>query len=189
MHYDVTQTQYQQLMTMNPSEFKDPQNPVENLSWNDAVEFCKRLSELNEEKSANRMYRLPTEAEWEYSCRAGSDAVYCFGNDHSKMVQFAWTGQNSSGTTHPVGQKSANSWGLFYMHGNVFEWCSDLRGDYGSEAVVDPAGATSGAERISRGGSWFHAPIHCRAATRVWNPPANFSNCQGFRVVMEVVGK
>ncbi|MFO1001345.1 MAG: formylglycine-generating enzyme family protein [Planctomycetaceae bacterium] len=183
--YEVTQTEYEQLTGENPSEFKGPQNPVENVSWTKAEEFCRKLSELPKEKSAGRLYRLPTEAEWEYACRAGADTVFSFGDDDSVMTNFAWIEQNSEKKSHAVGQKAPNSWGLFDMHGNVFEWCSDWHDEYTSESVIDPVGPASGSARLARGGSWLHEPYHCRASTRVWNPPANYSNVQGFRIVMD----
>jgi formylglycine-generating enzyme required for sulfatase activity len=138
--YEVTQEQYEQVMGTNPSYFqgdhvaeRDPKtgvvkeidssnHPVEQVSWEDAVEFCERLSELPEEKAAGRVYRLPTEAEWEYACRAGTNTKYSFGDDEGQLGDYAWFEANSGGT-HPVGQKQPNAWGLYDTHGNVFEWC------------------------------------------------------------------
>jgi hypothetical protein len=110
--HEVTQEQYEKVMGKNPSQFKGKQNPVEKVSWNDAVEFCRKLSELSEEKSAGYVYRLPTEAEWEYSCRAGTTTTYSFGDSEAGAGDYAWYGKNSGKTTHPVGQKKPNAWGL-----------------------------------------------------------------------------
>ena len=130
--FEVTQQQYQKVMGTNPSRFKGPQNPVEQVSWNDAVEFCRKLSALPAEKSSGYEYRLPTEAEWEYACRAGTTTKYSFGDSESELGDYAWYGLverlmeiadergNSGEKSHPVGGKKPNAWGLFDMHGNVF---------------------------------------------------------------------
>ena len=127
--HEVTQAQYEQVMGVNPSHFKGANNPVETVSWEDAVEFCRRLSELPAEKAAGHVYRLPTEAEWEYACRAGTTTKYSFGDDESDLGDHAWFLENfleNSGTnTHPVGRKGPNAWSLYGMHGNVLEWCQD----------------------------------------------------------------
>ena len=129
---EVTQSQYQKVMRKNPSYFQgrrvDGESgdlPVEQVSWEDAVLFCKRLSELPEEKMAGRSYRLPTEAEWEFACRADSSSAYFFDTDPATLDEYAWFKKNSADRTHPVGTKKPNPWGLFDMHGNVAEWCSD----------------------------------------------------------------
>jgi formylglycine-generating enzyme required for sulfatase activity len=147
---EVTQAQHEAVMGMNPSQFKGPTNPVESVSWEDVVEFCRKLSE-----KTRRTVRLPTEAEWEYACRAGSKTRFSFGDSDSVLGEYAWWGRsNSGGKTHPVGQKRPNAWGLYDMHGNVWEWCADRYGPYSSETSVDPQGATSGGLRVMRGGSW-----------------------------------
>ncbi|MFO0905690.1 MAG: formylglycine-generating enzyme family protein [Pirellulales bacterium] len=152
--HQVTQEQYQKVMGENPSGFEGPQNPVEKVSWEDAVEFCRRLSTLPEEKAAGRVYRLPSEAEWEYACRAGSTTEYCFGDSQSQLNEYAWHHDNSGKRTHPVGKRKPNAWGLYDMHGNVWEWCWDWLGDYPKGSVTDPTGPTTDASRVDRGGSY-----------------------------------
>jgi formylglycine-generating enzyme required for sulfatase activity len=134
--YEVTQKQWVIIMGNNPSGFKGGNNPVENVSWNDVQEFIRKLNA----KEGTTAYRLPTEAEWEYACRAGSTTKYCFGNDKSQLGQYAWYEKNSDNKTHPVGQLQANAWGLYDMHGNVWEWCEDWYGEdyYSSSPSTDP---------------------------------------------------
>ena len=115
--YPITQKQYQSVMRNNPSNFKGDNLPVEQVSWDDAVAFCKKLSEITGQKIS-----LPSEAQWEYACRAGSTGKYCFGDDVNQLENYAWYNENSGSKTHPVGEKLANSWGLHDMHGNVWEW-------------------------------------------------------------------
>ncbi len=130
---EVTQGQYEKVMGTNPSYFQKQivrksdtsMYPVEQVSWGDAVEFCKKLSDLPEEKRAGRVYRLPTEAEWEYACRAGGKTAYSFGASSNLLGDYAWFTENSSKQTNPVGQKKPNAWGLCDIHGSVWEWCSD----------------------------------------------------------------
>jgi eukaryotic-like serine/threonine-protein kinase len=141
--YEVTQGEYERVMGTNPSHFKgDPRLPVETVSWQDAMTFCERLSALPAERSAGRVYRLPTEAEWEYACRAGSTTIYSFGDSEGSLGDYAWYDSNSGSKTHPVGQKRPNAWGLYDMHGNVWEWCSDWYDGsyYASSPVDDPTG-------------------------------------------------
>jgi formylglycine-generating enzyme required for sulfatase activity len=181
--YEVTQEHYEKVMGKNPSKFKGKQNPVEMVSWNDAVEFCRKLSELPDEKAAGIVYRLPTEAEWECACRAGTTTVFGFGDSDSQLDEYAWYAKNSGNTTHPVGGKKPNPWGLYDMHGNVLEWCQDWSGDYPSGAVTDPTGAVSGSDRVFRGGSWFYHSRLCRSAYRRSRSSSNRRSDLGFRVL------
>ena len=186
--YAVTQEQYKRLMGRTPSHFKGPQNPVEQVDWDDAVEFCRKLSALPDEKSASYVYRLPTEAEWEYACRAGTTTAYSFGDSDANPDDYAWHYENSDETTHTVGQKKPNGWGLYDMHGNVEEWCQDLYGRYKSGAVTNPTGPSKGSNRVVRGGSFAHFEIDmCRSAYRDgYAPDARHENL-GFRVLRSSV--
>ena len=187
--YEVTQEQYEQVMGSNPSEFKGPQNPVEMVSWDEAVEFCRKLSALPAEQSVGYVYRLPTEAEWEYACRAGTTSKYSFGDSESELGDYAWYRDNSGGTTHPVGQKKPNGFGLYDMHGNVWERCQDWYGDYPKGSTTDPTGAASGSgsERVIRGGSWYFYSDEFRSADRNSLPPDLRGYGLGFRVLRSSV--
>jgi len=185
--HEVTQAQYEQVMGNNPSKFNAAENPVEMMSWDDAVEFCRRLSELPSEKAVGNIYRLPTEAEWEYACRAGTATKYSFGDDGSDLGDYAWYDSNSGSKTHPVGGKQPNAWGLYDMHGNVWEWCQDWYGDYPTGAVTDPSGPASGRGRVRRGGGWSSFAEQCRSAFRIRLSPANRNPSNGFRVVCSSV--
>ena len=175
----VTQAQYEAVMGANPSFNKGAANPVDTVVWDDAVEFCKKLS-----AKTSQAVRLPTEAEWEYACRAGTQTAFSFGDDESASGDYAWHNGNSGGTTHPVGQKKPNPWGLCDMHGNVWQWCADWFGDYPKQAATDPQGPASGTARVLRGGSWNYAPHDCRSATRGSNSPEGRFVDFGFRVVV-----
>jgi formylglycine-generating enzyme required for sulfatase activity len=178
---EVTQAQYGAVMDTNPSQFKGATNPVEMVCWDDATEFCKELSE-----TTRQAVRLPTEAEWEYACRAGTTTRFSFGDDISVLGDYAWHRANG-GTPHPVGQKKPNPWGLFDMHGNVWEWCADWFVEYTKEEATDPQGPVSGEYRVLRGGDWFTLSEYCRSASRINVPPDDSRrNLYGFRVVVSV---
>jgi len=177
--YPVIQSQYEAVMGTNPSYFSgNPQNPVENVLWSEAQAFCEKLSELTGQK-----YRLPTEAEWEYACRAGTHTRYYFGDDEKQLGEYAWYSQNSYSTTHPVGQKNPNNWGLYDMHGNVWEWCEDGWHNNYQNAPKDGSSWNNNRSqnRVLRGGSWNYNPRYCRSAYRNIND-SRYGN-YGFRVV------
>lgn len=192
--FEVTQSEYSKLMEKNPSQNRYPgrfdsvdtdELPVEQVSWEDAVEFCSRLSESPEEKKESRLYRLPTEAEWEYACRAGSKTAYSFGDDPELLPSHGWYAKNKYQSTREVGILPPNRWGLYDMHGNVAEWCSDWYAEYPKLPVTDPIGPSEGTFRILRGGSVLGAPATCRSACRYGLPPKDcFSANLGFRVVL-----
>jgi formylglycine-generating enzyme required for sulfatase activity len=193
--FEVTQAQYLKVMGNNPSYFQGEQvngidssnHPVDQVSWEDAVEFCKRLSELPEERAAGRVYRLPTEAEWEYACRAGGNAPFGFGG-LELAEDYGWFNSNSKGMSQPVGQKNRSDWGLYDMHGNVMEWCSDWAGDYPVGAVSDPTGPKEGDLRMKRGGDWMRPAVLGKSGCRMNGfPPDTRSNYVGFRVAMSAL--
>ena len=183
--YEVTNTQWKSV-TGNSSRTsrKGDDHPVELVRWQDAVEFCRQLSELPEEKKAGRIYRLPTEAEWEYACRAGTKTGYAFGDDESRLDEYGWFVSNSGKSTHSVGQKQPNAWGLYDMHGNAEEWCNDWAGAYVSEDITDPHGPSKGSSRICRGGSYSYAASSCRSAIRAMADPSEFE--LGFRIAIDL---
>jgi len=193
---EVTQGQYEKVMGANPAHFQkrvirktdSSMYPVEQVSWERAVEFCRKLSELPEEKAAGRVYGLPTEAEWEYACRAGSKTAYSSGESPQSLNDCTWLGTNSNNTTHPVGEKKANAWGLFDMHGNVSEWCNDRYGAYPKAAVSDPAGPQRGSSRVYRGGSIYHSASLCRSSVRFSEDPTVRQRSIGFRVALSPFG-
>jgi formylglycine-generating enzyme required for sulfatase activity len=190
---EVTQAQWETLMGTTVAQQRDkagpelplwgqgPDYPMYYVNWDDAMEFCRKLTKR--ERSAGRLpegyeYQLPTEAQWEYACRAGTTGDYA-GN----LDAMAWYAQNSGNTIHPVAQKRANAWGLYDMHGNVGEWCADWNGNYPGGPVRDPTGPTSGGLHLSRGGSWNFLAPYCRSASRWLDPGIRFFN-QGFRLAL-----
>ena len=180
----VTQGQWARVMGNNPSRFKDDGDkcPVEKIRWDEAQKFIEKLNEME----GTDKYRLPTEAEWEYACRAGGAERFCFGDDEGKLGEYAWYRGNSGKRTHPVGNKKANAWGLYDMHGNVWEWCQDCYGDYPAGPVTDPKGSPSCEFRVSRGGSWFDNASDIRSAHRGWGWPSNRVNNLGFRLAWDL---
>lgn len=200
--YEVTQREYTAVMQTNPSRFAgDVNRPVETVSWEDATQYCQKLTET--ERAAGRLpagygYRLPTEAEWEYACRAGTTTRFSFGDDESTLGQYAWfqsnSGYNASlgidggGTTFPVGSLRANDWGLHDMHGNVTEWVRDWRSNYPGGNVTDWFGPATGTSKISRGGALNSPSGSCRSASRgSGGPPDMKGYGTGFRVVLAEV--
>jgi len=205
--YEVTQEEYEKLVIGNPSKFKDPQNPVERVRWVEAALYCngrstaEGLQPCYDENtfacnSTANGYRLPTEAEWEYACRAGADGEYWFGSDASRLGDYAWFRDNSSERTHPVGTKRPNPWGLFDMYGNVGEWCQDVYDQrYDPTHPKTASGsANGGPKRTLRGGAWSSSPSKCRSSSRSGEAPGNFADACfaradiGFRCVRRAPG-
>ena len=191
--HEVTQKAYQLLTGTNPSKFKDPNAPVERVSWLAAAKYC-NLRSLRDGLApcysadfatcdvSAAGYRLPTEAEWEYACRAGTSGAYSFGDDPARLGRFAWHKANAAKTTHPVAAKAPNPWGLHDMHGNVAEWCNDRYGEgyYATAPASDPPGPAAGTERVLRGGSWRSGPDACRSAGRFSEEPGFADVCFGY---------
>jgi formylglycine-generating enzyme required for sulfatase activity len=189
--YEVTQAHYQAIMGNNPAKFQgNLQNPVEQVSWNDTQEFSKKLS-----LKTGREFRLPSEAEWEYACRAGTTTAYSFGDNDSSLGEYAWYDTNSGSKTHPVGEKKPNPWSLYDMHGNVWEWCQDSFTSYGGESdLIRKTGKAITKEnenlRVMRGGSWLGFARHCKSAFRSFGTSALADvryYSMGFRVVCVIV--
>ena len=172
---ELTQAQWTAVMGNNPSHFNGDDLPVETVSWDDAQEFIKKVNSSGVMPSGWKM-ALPTEAQWEYACRAGETGPYSGG----AIEQVAWHDENSGGETHPVGTKKPNAWGLHDMHGNVREWCADWYGD-SRRGGTDPSGPSSGVDRVDRGGSWYSLAAYCRAANRFRNNPDIRNRYLGFR--------
>jgi formylglycine-generating enzyme required for sulfatase activity len=184
---EVTQEQYERVMGANPSYFKGRgrELPVEQVSWNDAVEFCKKLGDMIAVDRVPGTPRLPTEAEWEFACRAGTRSEYCSGDGLGDLADVGWHNGNSGGALHPVGRKRPNAWGLYDMHGNLWEWCQDWYKDcYAEGAASDPRGPAEGVYRVSRGGGFGDDPEYSRSARRFGRDPATRGVYLGFRVVM-----
>ena len=193
---EVTQAQWQAVMGTEPWKGRryakeGAGNALSWVSWNDATAFCTKVSQ-----KAARTVRLPTEAEWEYACRAGNKTAYCFGDDVSKLGDYAWYKNNAwdirEQYPHPVGQKKPNAWGPYDMHGNVWEWCRDWYDEKYYAAggdTVDPTGPASGSSRVLRGGSFFNGDGNCRSAIRDWTVRDYRIDLNGFRVVLPVVAR
>jgi uncharacterized protein (TIGR02996 family) len=207
--YPVRQRDYEAVMVSNPSTFNEsngggPDHPVDMVSWQDAVEFCERLSNRPAEKAAGRMYRLPTEAEWEYACRAGTSTPFWFGNKATtEEVNFdgnyPFDGNSPYGEAIPgkylmcsskVGSYAPNPWGLYDMHGNIEEWCADMYDEhyYARAETIDPLNR-KGSENVVRGGCWFSYGRHCRSANRNWFNSDGRNYYYGFRVALTVPGQ
>ena len=187
--YEVTQAEYEGITGKNPSTIGGDRKPVEQVSWDDAMTFCQRLSER--EQAAGRLpkwceYRLPTEAEWEYAARGGARSKGFRYSGSDRVDEVAWHSGNADGATHPVGRNSANELGLFDMGGNVWEWCMDWYGRYPPAGATDPRGAADGSQRVFRGGSWRRDASHCRSAYRSGSEPKNAADHVGFRVALAV---
>jgi len=203
--HEVTQAQWERVMGSNPSKYKGSDRPVETVSWNDAVAFCKKLTET--ERRAGRLpagmaYQLPTEAQWEYAYRAGARSAYSFGKGSGELYRYAnyadrntdydWSDKSHDDgfeNTSPVGKYPANAWGFHDMHGNVWEWCADWYGDYPRGTVRDPVGPPDGSGRVRRGGSWYYSANDARCADRSRSVPADSSGDQGFRLSLRLVSK
>ena len=186
---EVTQGQWKKVMGTEPWKGESfvqegDDYPAVDFSWNDAVEFCKKLSAME-----NRVYRLPTEAEWEYACRGGTKTAFSFGDDEGELSKYAWFDGNAWDVgeryAHQVGQKLPNAFGLHDMHGNVWEWCSDWFSEYPSGPLTDPQGPNTGSSRVLRGGSWYVGPNYVRCAHRYFNTPGHRYYNYGFRLLLE----
>lgn len=171
---ELTQAQWKIVMGSDPSKFEGDNLPVEQVGWDDAMEFIRKLNSME----GTTRYRLPTEAEWEYACRAGK-----MQDRDDGLGSVAWYDPNSGGTTHPVGQKEANAWGLYDMLGNVYEWCEDWKGAYASGHVTDPRGPSSGQGRVVRGGSWYVHANRTLPFFRDFLTPGERRSDVGLRVV------
>lgn len=184
--YEVTNEQYESVNKSNRTTKESKSTAASYCSWEDATAFCRKLSELPAEKQAGRSYRLPTEAEWEYACRAGTTSKFYFGINEGQLPQHGWFEANAGNRAHEVGRKQPNSWGLYDMHGNTWEWCADWYGDYPATAATDPTGPRGGKTKVLRGGSWSVSAEKCTSAYRDGNLPENRFFTYGFRVVLEI---
>ena len=188
--FEVTQAEYLAVMGTNPSLYRGAELPVGRVSWSDATNYCARLTQREQHAGRipwNSAYRLPTDAQWEYACRAWTSTRFSYGDDpdHLDLGNYAWYCANSCDTTQPVGQLLPNPWGLYDMHGNVWEWCQDWWTESLPGGVaVDPQGPITGADRVIRGGSCRFTPDTQRSASRHHNPPERMGDTVGFRVVL-----
>jgi formylglycine-generating enzyme required for sulfatase activity len=186
--YLITQNQWLEIMGINPSRFTGDDRPVDRVSWNDAQEFISRLNEI---ENTNK-YRLPSEAEWEYACRAGTNTKFSFGDSDSKLDEYAWYRENSENGSHPVGKKKPNPWDLHDMHGNLWEWVQDIYHENYEGAPEDGSAWEYDSDfskvmMVIRGGSWQTSAVGCRSASRAYYPPVASRNSSriGFRIVKE----
>ena len=180
--YLLTQEQWQAVMGSNPSRYKGSKNPVEQVSWDDSQIFLGKLNAKAGGKGGK--FGLPTEAQWEYACRAGSSTKYCFGDEESGLGEYGWYGANSDNKPHPVGGKKPNAWGLYDVHGNVWEWCADWYDPsyYAISPKNDPLGPEAGSLHVNRGGAWSSGAGYCRSACRSGDLRGLHDGNLGFRV-------
>lgn len=174
METEVTQKQWKAVMGNDPARFQGDNNPVECVSWDDCQEFCKKCSQ------SGAKLELPTEAQWEYACRAGSVEAY-----PGDLEQTTWYEGNCGSKTHPVGTKKPNAWGLYDMTGNAWEWCADWYGEYPNESVTDPTGPQKGSFKLFRGGGWHESARYCRCAVRGYSEPDYQDGNFGFRCIIK----
>ena len=193
--YPVTQGEYERVMGENPSRWKGKKNPVEQVRWSDAVRYCNARSDLERLQPCYDLktwkcnfnangYRLPTEAEWEYACRAGTETRYSFGNNTSQLRHYAWFKENSGRKPRPVGQKRPNPWGLYDMYGDVWEWCNDFyEVDYYEKSPKEnPNGPKTGESKVVRGGCWDSTADKCRSSFRYNENPGYTDACFGYDI-------
>jgi len=185
LKYEVTQGQWGKVMGSNPSRNKGDNNPVEEVSWEECQTFISELNFIN----PNFLYGLPTEAEWEYACRAGTYTLFSYGNNTEKAEEYAWYSENAEGKSHPVGEKKPNPWGLHDMHGNVFEWCYDYydKDYYKESASENPQGPDSGVYRIIRSSGYCYSEDGLRCAQRGADNPDDQSRYIGLRLIRRPV--
>ncbi|MCX7043995.1 MAG: formylglycine-generating enzyme family protein [Candidatus Sumerlaeota bacterium] len=174
---EATQALYEKIMGANPSKHKGANLPVESLSWGDANEFCRKLS-----AATGKPYSLPTEAQWEFACRAGSKEAYCFGDAPDNLGEYAWFKDNSGMESHPVKTRKANAWDLYDLNGNVSEWCRDWYGEFSAEHQTNPAGPSSGEAKVVRGGAFYSPAPKCRSFQAVGLEKDFQDTGVGFRV-------
>lgn len=186
---EVSVEQYSTVLNREIKDALDGNLPVRHISWHDAESFCRKLSEFEPEKLAGRNYRLPTEAEWEYACRAGTKTAYFWGDDPSAADEYAWNMKNSGESLKRAGGRKPNPWGLHDMNGSLWEWCSDWYAELPSQEQTDPQGTSSGEQRVVRGGAYDSPLGYIRSASRAPAPPSFLSQGEGqnigFRVVMQ----
>jgi formylglycine-generating enzyme required for sulfatase activity len=177
--YEITQAQYDEVMGNSPRDGESHMLPVSQITYEDALEFCRRLS-----IAARLEVRLPTEAQWEYACRAGTETRYYSGDTEADLARVGWYSKNSDGRAHPIGQKKPNAWGLYDMHGNVWEYCADFIDDYALMPDTDPVGRIMPRNGAMRGGGWMHDSEECRAATRLISD--DMFGGAGFRIALNI---